>query len=74
VYQAWGPAMATVSEYRQFAKECLRWADEAKAEQDRAAFLELARDWTMAALRLEGALTTNETASVWPAPPQESAQ
>lgn len=45
--------MATAKEYRQFAEECFRWADEAKTEQDRTAFLELARVWTLAALRLE---------------------
>ena len=49
--------MATVNEYRQFANECLRWAAEAETEDDRKAFLELARDWTLAALRLEGVLT-----------------
>jgi hypothetical protein len=49
--------MATVSEYRHFANECLRWATEAETEDDRKAFLELARDWTLAALRLEGVLT-----------------
>jgi hypothetical protein len=48
--------MATAKEYRQFAVECLRWATEADTEQDRAALLELARDWTMAAMRLEGLL------------------
>ena len=49
--------MATVNEYRQFANECLRWATEAETEDDRKAFLELARVWTFAALRLEGVLT-----------------
>ena len=48
-----GSAMATVSEYKQFAKECLRWAAEATTEEDRKAFLDLARDWTLAAVRLE---------------------
>ena len=46
-------AMATVSQYEQFAKECLRWAGEATTEEDRKAFLDLARDWTLAAMRLE---------------------
>ena len=46
--------MATVSEYRQFANECLRWATEAETEEERNAFLQMARDWTLAALRLEG--------------------
>jgi hypothetical protein len=49
--------MATVSEYRQFAAECLRWATEAETEDMRKAFLDMARDWTLAALRLEGVLT-----------------
>jgi hypothetical protein len=47
--------MATAKEYRQYAQECLRWAGEADTEQDRAALLELARDWALAAMRLEGA-------------------
>ena len=50
------PALATVNEYRQFTNECLRWAIEAETEDDRKAFLELARYWTLAALRLEGLL------------------
>jgi hypothetical protein len=52
-------AMTTVNEYRQFANEGLRWAAEAKTEDDRKALLELARVWTFAALRLEGVLTPN---------------
>jgi len=49
-----GKPMTTAKEYREFAKECLKWADEAKADNDRNSFLELARDWTLAAIRLEG--------------------
>jgi hypothetical protein len=52
----WNPPMATVSEYKQYAKECLRWATEADKEEDRKAFLDMARDWTLAAIRLEGAM------------------
>jgi hypothetical protein len=52
-------AMATAKEYRKFAEECLRWADEADTEQDRTALLELARDWTLAAQRLELASPRN---------------
>jgi hypothetical protein len=48
--------MATADEYRQFADECLRWATEVEAEDDRQVFLEMARDWTLAAMRLEGLL------------------
>jgi hypothetical protein len=48
--------MATVREYKQYAQECLRWAAEAKTEEDRKALLDLARDWTLAAMRLEGVI------------------
>ena len=47
--------MATAKEYREFAAECLRWATEV-AEDERQAFLDMARDWTLAAMRLEGIL------------------
>jgi hypothetical protein len=45
----------TAKEYREFAAECLRWATEV-AEDEQKAFLDLARDWTLAAMRLEGLL------------------
>jgi hypothetical protein len=45
----------TAKEYREFAGECLRWATEVEEDQ-RQAFLDLARDWTLAAMRLEGTL------------------
>jgi hypothetical protein len=48
--------MATGDGFRQYAQECLRWADEAKTEEERAAFLDMARDWALAAMRLEGVL------------------
>jgi hypothetical protein len=47
--------MTTAKECREFAAECLRWATEV-AEDERQAFLDLARDWTLAAMRLEGLL------------------
>jgi hypothetical protein len=46
--------MTTAQEYRKFADECLRWADEAETEEFRNAFIQMARDWTLAALRLDG--------------------
>jgi hypothetical protein len=49
--------MATISEYREFAKQSLRWAAEADTEEFKKAFLDMARDWTLAAIRLEGGLT-----------------
>jgi hypothetical protein len=50
--------MATAKEYREFAAECLRWATEV-AEDERQAFLDMARDWTLAAMRLEGLLISD---------------
>jgi hypothetical protein len=46
----------TATEYRDFAAECLRWATEVDSEDDRKSFLDMARDWTLAAMRLEGTL------------------
>jgi hypothetical protein len=48
--------MTTPNEYREFAAKCLRWAIEVDSEADRQAFLDLARDWTLAAMRLDGIL------------------
>jgi hypothetical protein len=45
--------MAKAQEYRKFAEECLRWADEAETEEFKDAFIQMARDWTLAAMRLE---------------------
>jgi hypothetical protein len=45
----------TAREFREFAAECLRWATEVE-EKDRQAFLDMARVWTLAAMRLEGTL------------------
>lgn len=48
--------MTTAEEYRKFADECLRWATEAETEEFKDAFIQMARDWTLAAMRLEGVL------------------
>jgi hypothetical protein len=42
--------MTTTAEFRQFAEECLRFAEQAKTEQERKAFLDMARTWTQAAV------------------------
>jgi hypothetical protein len=52
--------MTTADEYRQYAKECLQFADEAKAADQRQSFLDMACDWTLAALRLEGLCGTSK--------------
>jgi hypothetical protein len=49
-------AMVAPDEYRAFATECFQWAEEAKTEEQRKAFLGMARAWTLAAMRLEGVL------------------
>ena len=51
--------MATGDGFRQYAQECLRWADQAKTKEERAVFLDMACDWTLAAMRLEGVLVTD---------------
>jgi hypothetical protein len=43
--------MVTAQEYRELAVEFFRSADEAESEEMRDAFLQLAHDWTLAALR-----------------------
>jgi hypothetical protein len=48
--------MATAREFQEFADECMRWAVEARTEDQRQAFLQMASAWTQAALRLEGVL------------------
>jgi hypothetical protein len=41
-------------EYRSYAAECLRWAADAGDEEDRQAFLEMAKMWTQLALHEAG--------------------
>jgi hypothetical protein len=52
--------MSTVDEYHKYARDCLRWAAKAGTEDQRQRFLSLARDWTQAALGLEGAAFPSE--------------
>jgi hypothetical protein len=42
--------MTTAAEFRLFAEECLRFAEKAKTEPERKAFLDMARTWTQAAV------------------------
>jgi hypothetical protein len=46
-------AMTTSREYRQFARKCTKWADETDTKEAREAFLDLARDWSFAALTVD---------------------
>ena len=43
-------AMITSREYRQFARECAKWAVETDTIEARKSFLALAKDWAFAAL------------------------
>ena len=47
--------MFAIEECRKNAEECLGWARTARTDEDRAAFLDMARTWTQAALMAEGA-------------------
>jgi len=44
---------AEADRYRDYAKEGLRWAEGAKNEEERQAFLAMAEQWVQAALRME---------------------
>ena len=48
--------MAAADDYHQYAEECMRWAVDVATDDDRKAFLDMARAWTEAALQLEGVL------------------
>ena len=43
-------------EFREFAQECLRSADETKSERHREVLLDMAKTWMQAALQLERSL------------------
>jgi hypothetical protein len=43
-------------EFREFAQECLRWADETKSERHRQILRDTAATWMQAALQLERGL------------------
>jgi hypothetical protein len=47
---------ASPKEFREFAQECLRWADETKSERHRQVLREMASTWMQAALQLERSL------------------
>jgi len=39
-------------QYREFAKECLRWAEESTSDEDRRHFIDMAKAWVHAAAEL----------------------
>jgi hypothetical protein len=44
------------NDFREFAQECLRWADETKSERHRQVLWDMAATWMQAALQLERSL------------------
>ena len=57
--------MTTADEFRQYAQECIEWAKQAKTDDQRQSFLDMARDWTLAALRLGTSKDTNESSATF---------
>jgi hypothetical protein len=55
----------STEQYREFARECMRFAEESASEQDRQHFVDMAKAWMHAAAELE---QLNHTAS--PVPPR----
>jgi hypothetical protein len=55
--------MSTPEGCREFATQCRRWADQAKTEDQQRAFLDMARAWTQAAMRMEGVLIPDADAT-----------
>ena len=39
-------------QYREFARECLRWAEESTSDEDRRHFIDMAKAWVHAAAEL----------------------
>jgi hypothetical protein len=42
----------SVKQFREFARECMRWADESASEEDRRHFIDMAKAWVQAAAEL----------------------
>jgi hypothetical protein len=42
--------ISDLNEYREYAQECVRWAAEAKDQEDRETLLEMAKAWTRVAI------------------------
>jgi hypothetical protein len=55
---------ASPKEFREFAQECLRWADETKSERHRQVLRDMAKTWMQAALQLERSLALIDDSSV----------
>ena len=47
--------MSKSAEFREYADECMGWAKTAKSDRERETFLQMAKTWLEAAVRLEAA-------------------
>jgi hypothetical protein len=50
--------MTSPDDYRQFAMDCLRWADEAKDASQRHTLTQLARTWMLTASEMDAQTIT----------------
>jgi len=51
--------MPKASEFRQYAEEALRWADQTKSAEEREAYIDLACTWAQAAIQSEAVFSDN---------------
>jgi hypothetical protein len=56
---------ANPQEFCEFARECLRWANETQSERHRQELLEMSKTWFQAALELEQFQATLELERRW---------
>jgi hypothetical protein len=54
-------AQMSSKQYREFARECLRWAEESASEEDRRHFIDMAKAWVQAAAELRDLSDHSET-------------
>jgi hypothetical protein len=50
--------MASATEFREYARECMDWARTARSERERAIFLEMAQTWLAAAMKADPKFTS----------------
>lgn len=62
--------MTSPKEYRQFAQECMRAAEETNDEEQRQLFLDMAKQWMQAALQVEGSIALIDDDTPLPPKPQ----
>ena len=65
-------AQMSSKQYRDFARECLQWADESASEEDRRHFIDMAKAWVQAAAEL-GELSHDGEAPPFPRPARRKA-